>query len=505
MQSVMQGFFGLLHIALLLFCVSLTADIWTQQLQISTIIICITAAHIPFYSGTILVSMLHPGGPFQIPSSKLFAAICQNFHPHNLTLTCHTFAKLPAIRWTLETSTDRDSVNVVAAMVPSIQWFPKFDASTAFAHLCEIFEACRNKEELYVKYGKIMAHLCIQSVEIKRELLSFSWDKYHKFVETCSRFMCNTLMDGHDAYDQLKNTQERDAQLKHWASARSALRTMFVYGLKDRLSHLDDEDLVWHGNQHWYHSNEHEPSCGEFDWLIDYPASDAENLRDDETEGDALLVLSAMQGLGSPTKRQSYISSLICCMHPTRSPRVWHSALRAVYEAQRELASISSASMPQGINAQLIDELSCALLTAACPNDDQTTLNTGPDAFFHIVRDTCYICILHTLTKNNEWCQCPRNGHLKQCIFLVDRYCHYRPSNAASCYLLVVFECIKALDKYLPFNPAEKKWRPLIEDGWNHMKNSMANLVDGIPALVKATEPILTASDDDVPRQQFAP
>ncbi|KAG2076158.1 hypothetical protein BDR04DRAFT_1114268 [Suillus decipiens] len=85
------------------------------------------------------------------------------------------------------------------------------------------------------------------------------------------------------------------------------------------------------------------------------------------------------------------------------------------------------------------------------------------------------------------------------------KYCsHFRPSDATSCYFLVVFERIKPLDMDLPFNPVEKKWRPLIEDAWNPVKNSIADLIDGIPALVRATRPILTASDEDVPKQWFA-
>ncbi|KAG2076159.1 hypothetical protein BDR04DRAFT_1090040 [Suillus decipiens] len=503
MESIVQGFFGHLQISLLLFCVSLIVNMWAQQPNICIVIICITAIYILFYSGAILPLIWHPDSPFHAPRSRLLAAIFQSYFGASSRLPLYTYAKSSAVRWMLETSTNPESIDAAAAMVPRVPWPPNVDLSSTFLRLREIFEACHDRDELYVKYGKIMANLCIRSTKIRPELLSISQNAYNKFVETRSRFMRDAFMAGRADYDQLKNTQERDTQRKHRASVRTALRTMLVYGLYNRFSRPDDEDLVWHGDQRWHHSDEHEPSCGEFDWLVDYLATDAENLGDDETEGDALLVLSAMQGLGSPTKRQSYISSLIRCMRSTRSPRVRHSALRAVCEAREELASISSASMPQGINAQLIDELSRSLLTSVCPNDDQTTLNTGPDTFFHVDRDTCYIRILYALTKNNEWCQRLHNGHLKRCISLVDRYRHYRPSNAASCYLLVVFERIKALDKDLPFNPAEKKRRPLIEDAWNHAKDSMADLIDGIPALVKVTEPILTAFDDDVPRWWF--
>ncbi|KAG1838911.1 hypothetical protein DFJ58DRAFT_120860 [Suillus subalutaceus] len=156
-------------------------------------------------------------------------------------------------------------------------------------------------------------------------------------------------MAGRAAYLRLKNPWEGDAKPKLRANARTALRTMLVHGLSSRLSRPNEEELIWRGDLQWRHSDEREPSCEEFDWLIDYLADgrhDADST-DDETEGDALLALSAMHGLGSSTKRRSYIKSLIRCMGSTRPPRVRHSALRAVFEAQEDLISMTSVSMPR--------------------------------------------------------------------------------------------------------------------------------------------------------------
>jgi hypothetical protein len=54
-------------------------------------------------------------------------------------------------------------------------------------------------------------------------------------------------------------------------------------------------------------------SSENFDWLIDYLADEAPYIytSNDETEGDALLALSAMRGLGSSAKRPSYIKVLL--------------------------------------------------------------------------------------------------------------------------------------------------------------------------------------------------
>ncbi|KIK48533.1 hypothetical protein CY34DRAFT_103945 [Suillus luteus UH-Slu-Lm8-n1] len=129
--------------------------------------------------------------------------------------------------------------------------------------------ACCDREELYVKYGKAMAHLCIQPVKIREDLLVFSWND-NKFASTRSRFIRDAFMAGRTAYDQLKNVQEDDARQKHQDSVCTALRTLVVHGQYNQLSRPDDEDLIWDAGLQWRHSDGREPGCEEFDWLIDY-------------------------------------------------------------------------------------------------------------------------------------------------------------------------------------------------------------------------------------------
>ncbi|KAG2757224.1 hypothetical protein P692DRAFT_20712540 [Suillus brevipes Sb2] len=354
-----------------------------------------------------------------------------------------------------------------------------------------------------------MAHLCIQPVKICENLLVFSWDD--KFESTRSRFIRDGFMAGRAAYHQLKNArlkiaqlnnaqhqkdQLRNARLRHRADIHTALRTMLVHGQHDRLSRPDDEDLIWNGDLRWHHNDndKREPSWEEFDWLIDYLAHDANT--DDETESDILLALSAMSGLGSFTRQSSYISSLIGCMGSARPPRVRHAALRAVREARDELASMTSGSLPPDVDTQLLDELSRALLTAVRPKDGHTTHDTGPDASFHLRRDSCYIRIIYALAKNDEWLQClTRDGHLDWCISLVDGDCYIHYWEVGF-YLLVVFGRIKSLGKDLPFSPAQEKWRSLVKNTWETLQHATEsdNYVDGIPAVVTATRLDLTAS-----------
>ncbi|KAG1822648.1 uncharacterized protein BJ212DRAFT_1425256, partial [Suillus subaureus] len=342
LRAVLQTFLVLLQISFLLFGLSLSANVWVKQTKISSVVICTTAFGILFYVGIILMSALCPDSPFQTPGPGLFTAICQKIIPKTFRSTRNTgrFAKSSAIRWILETLTNPEVVEAAAMIVPCVQWPPSLDVSTVFARLRRHFMACRDtdKEELYVKYGKAMAHLCIQSGKISRGLLEFYSD--NKFQTTQSRLVHDAFMAGRAAYNQFKKSWAEDAKPKHRASARTALRTMLVHGLSFRLSCPDDEELTWRGDLQWRYSDGHTPSCEEFDWLVDYLADGAEYPTDDETEGDALLALSAMRGLGSSTRRLSYIRSLIRCMDSPRPPRVRHSALRAVFEAREELASI---------------------------------------------------------------------------------------------------------------------------------------------------------------------
>ncbi|KAG1893471.1 uncharacterized protein F5891DRAFT_1048608 [Suillus fuscotomentosus] len=348
-----------------------------------------------------------------------------------------------------------------------------------------------------------MAHLCIQPVKIDKELLGFLWNK--DFNSTRSRFIRDAFMAGCAAYKQFKSSREDNARRrKHQANARTALRTMLVHGMRDKLSRPDDEHLIWYGDLRWRHSDEREPSCENFNWLVDYLEDDTNT--DDETEGDALLALSAMRRLGSPAKRPSYIKSLIRCMHSSKSPRARHTALRAVFEAREELASMTSASVPQGVDAQLLDGLSSALLSSVRPNDYHTIHDTRPDGSFRKDRDFYYIRLIYALTEKDEWCRrLIRDGHLEWCISLVNGICREDYLRVGSC-LLVIFDRVKSLDKDLPFSPAEERRQLPIANAWDTAQYASRDdpYVDGIQALVTVTRLQLSALDDSVPREWFA-
>ncbi|KAJ8582153.1 hypothetical protein M405DRAFT_937920 [Rhizopogon salebrosus TDB-379] len=374
-------------------------------------------------------------------------------------------------------------------MVPLVQWSPTMDASTAYGRLVDNLATCVGRPELFVTCGKAMAHLHVHSAvsgfpNYSKEYKTWcSWgDKSH--------FIRDAFTDAHRHHDQLKNLGNEGDRLKLQANARAALRTVVVYGWETCLSHPNEEELIWYGDLRWHHANGKTPSYEEFDWLIDYlvdrvpdetddKTEGSSEKPDDETVGDALLALSGMHGLGSPTKRSSYVKALVRCMAPTRPSRVRHAALRAVSDAGEDLASIANDSMSQGLDATLLDELSRAL----------SHQNSIPSSDFVDKRTCCYLQLISALTKNDEWCKrLTSDGLVEWCI-------------SSSLYDTVLASSM-VLDKVfltgilLHINPSgtdispnpvqEKKWM-LVNSAWAHRHSFNKERIEALPALVAVT------------------
>ncbi|KAG2362583.1 hypothetical protein BDR07DRAFT_1020099 [Suillus spraguei] len=235
--------------------------------------------------------------------------------------------------------------------------------------------------------------------------------------------------------------------------------------------------LIWNGDLCWFHSDGREPDCEEFDWLINYLVDKVGHDKADET-GDVLLVLSAVRGLGSPTKRSSYIESLIRCMGST-TPRVRHAALGTVYEVRGELASITGSSMPEGIDADLLDKLSVALFTI------------HPDDELNASRNLKYIHIIFAMTKNYQWCQrLASHDHLQRCINLVTANGVQMYERDVGFYLTVVIGRLYYKDSRFDSHPTQSHpWWTLIKNTWIHPHLSVRDddYINGIPALATAT------------------
>ncbi|KAG1764465.1 hypothetical protein EDD22DRAFT_845907 [Suillus occidentalis] len=408
------------------------------------------------------IPLRFPQSPFWTPGSKPAGAIGKIFT--GSTSSPGPSDKSSAIRWIIETSTNPEYVEAAAAMCTNAYVITS--------------EQCCQKEVLYVKYGKAMAHLCSQPVKIDPILLrKYGWD----YWGGRSRFIRDAFMAGRDAYRRM--TPEGNASQR--ANVRTALRTMAVHGLDHILSHPDSEELIWNGDLRWRHSsNGDKPRLEEFDWLVDYLADTAKG--DYETEGDTLLALSAMHGLWSSAKQPSFINSL----HPLYGQR----------------QAPTNDSMPQGVNAQLLDSLSRALFTAVCPNR-QTDHYSASDTPFHEERDGRYINLIFSLAKNGEWRQrLIHDGHLRRCIDLVDnvneresRVSRTYPSESylPGFYLPAIIGRINPICKDTTLSATQKKsLGQLVEKTWRtHIYRNDDDYVDAIPALVTATKLIYRQGD----------
>ena len=479
LQTVLGALLVLLQISLLLFGLSLSANMYGQEITISSIIIGTTAFGMIFYLATILVAVLSPDSPFQSPGSAILNFFFKRFLPDKRLPGNDTSGISRAVCWILETSTNPEYVAAAAAMVPLIQWSPNVDVSAICGRLCDTFKACRDKLECV----KGVAHFLIQPNHGNDE-------KYiHMDISDARNSLIrDAFTTGRQAWDQAAMTKEDETKerQRHKADVRAALRVMVVYGRSWCLSHPDDEDLTWDGDLQWYQPDGHPPSYEEFDWLIDYLGNRADN-EDVATEVDALLALSGMRGLGKPDKRGTYVRLLIRCMGPKRDHRVRHAALRVIAEAREELASITSNAMPQDIDAGVLNDLSSAILTV---------IHTAP---FHEERDLHYCRLVFALARNEEWCQrMTSHGHVKRCISLVDSMLqNWVP--VLLIYLAGILLRIDPSGTVLPLNPREPKWRTLIETAWRGLRyiegQEIHGCIDVLPTFVEATRQFLRGSE----------
>jgi hypothetical protein len=480
LKAVLRTFFILLQIALLLFGLSLSATMWFQQRKIFYVVISTTGPGMLFFMATTLVSIWRPNSPFQTPVSKLARKLLSV----KSTFTHDSFIKSSAVRWVLETSTMPEVVDAAAAMVLRVQWPAARDVSAAYTRLLDNFKAYHDTPERCMNYGRAMAHLCIQPVEIHRNLISGGHGCWDPLDFDRGRFICDAFQAGHDAWKRFRDVEVKDAELlKYKADIRTALRTMVVHGRGEHLSRPDDEKLIWYGDWRWWRNEELAPSCAEFDWLVDYVMFQV----DDETKGDALLALSAIPDLGSSAKRDSYVTTLIHCMGHEH-PRIRYTALRVVLDARVELARPAN-----DFPVSLLDDLSRALLTAVNFKNGQTVHASGSDTLFHHDRDRCYFRLIFALTKDGGWRdRLIRDGHVKRCISLVKDVLE-NPRSSHNFYLAGIFLHIVSSGGDPPSKSLSiDNWRKLVKAAWRgfffFVKEDEHTCFEVLPALVKVTE-----------------
>ncbi|OJA18514.1 hypothetical protein AZE42_12141 [Rhizopogon vesiculosus] len=442
-DAVLQMFPVLLQISLLLFGISLSSCVWTQQQTITAIVIATTVFGCLFYAFTLFASLLSPLCPFQTPASFKFLRMAGTFIGagcmfienvadlrHSTRMGLRSFlqsfkasiktstsrfiqyllnskpssdpATEPAVKWVLATSTDPDDIAAAAALIPTITWSPDSNNMSYYQRLRDTFVGCfetdgrlrPSAEARAVDCGRALNHLCVAGVPIGDESTPRRiWHQWRNIVLPQGFEQCKTLAC------QLSTSSDR---LRCQADTRTALR-MMIAAAGDGFIPPDSESIIWRGRFTW--SGDHRTSA-DFDWLVDYLVYCS---KDSTTMADAFLALSAMGGLGSRDRAPAYLEALISAMKSDSPHRLRYAALRAVSDSRMALADINAIE-GEKIRESLLTKLSPALLMAIRVENEK-----------NYWRDDAYLRLIMALASNEQWCrQLVADGHIEQCIFMLN-------------------------------------------------------------------------------------
>ncbi|KAG1723780.1 uncharacterized protein EDB91DRAFT_1255516 [Suillus paluster] len=467
-DAVLQTFPVLLEISLLLFGISLSSYVWTQQRTITSIIIATTVFGFLFHSCTLFASLLSPLCPFQTPATLILRMagafmwagsifIKNNDRDfHTLGTSFRSFLRgitvsisrliqrllnpktssdtgtESAVQWVLATSTDPDNIATAASLIPTITWSPNSDILSYCQRLQDTFVRCfdadgnlrPSAEDRAIACGRALNYLCLTVPPIGDDSNTRTaspqlriWHQWRSIILPQSFDRCKTLAC------QLSTSSAQDRQ-RCQADVRTALR-MMIATAGDGFIHPDHDSIIWRGCFTWSGDRR---TAADFDWLVDYLVS---RPQDHTAIGDALLALSAMKGLGTHDRASAYLQALISSMKSYNPHRLRYAALRAVSESRMKLANIDAIE-DKKIRDLLLTELSPALLTAISPDTTRAAGRRGgdePEVNFNYWRDDTYLRLIMVLASNIEWCKClVADQHIGYCISILNHLDEHSPA-----------------------------------------------------------------------------
>lgn len=517
-DAVLQMFPVLLQISLLLFGISLSSYVWTQQRTITAVIIATTVLGCLFYAITLFASLLSPVCPFQTPASftlRMAGAFMwaagvfmkkndTNLHERSMRFrsfirgikasTSKLMERLfnpstpptdpateSAIQWVLATSTEPDKIAAAAAFIPNITWSQDSDIASHCQRLRDTFMGCFENDGVLrpsaevraVACGQALNHLCLAGVPIgdgpntrTASQQQRIWQQWRNTIlprafERCKALAC-----------QLPAPSGQDYK-RCLADVRTALR-MMVAAAGDGFIHPDNDSIIWRGRFAWNGDNR---TSADFHWLVNCLASFS---NDPTATADALLVLSAMPGLGSRDQTSTYLDAVISAMKSDNPSRLRYAALRVVLESRMALANINNVIEDEKIRESLLAKLSPALLTAA----------TCPDSKFNYWRDDAYLRLIMVLAANEQWCRrLIADRHIEHCILLLNNPDEgSSPFHLAAVFGRVCASCPGAAE---PEAVAETQFSSLAKLAWQSVLDlklyDQSDCVSALPAVVDFT------------------
>jgi len=517
-DAVLQMFPVLLQISLLLFGISLSSYVWTQERTMTAVIIATTVLGCLFYAITLFASFLSPSFPFQTRASFILRTASaftwaasvfmkkKDTDLHERSMRFRSFinsikasiskliqrlfnpstpptdpATESAIQWVLATSTEPDKVTAVAEFIPNITWSKDSDIASHCQRLRDTFMGCFENDGVLRPSAEVRAmacaqalnHLCLAGVPIGdgSNIRTASqqlriWQQWRSIIlprafEKCRALAC-----------QLPTLFSRDYK-RHLADVRTALR-MMVAASGDGFIHPDDDSIIWRGRFTWNRDNR---TSADFHWVVNCLASFS---NDHTATADALLVLSAMPGLGSRDQTLTYLEAVISAMKSGNPPRLRYAALRVVLESRMALANFNNVIEDEKIRESLLARLSPALLTAA----------TSPDSKFNYWRDDAYLRLIMVLAANEQWCRrLVADRHIKHWIVLLNN----PDEGSSSFHLAAVFGrvCASCPDAAKPEEVAVTQFSSLAKLAWHSIFElklyEQSDCVSALPAVVDFT------------------
>ncbi|KAG1844642.1 hypothetical protein DFJ58DRAFT_802252 [Suillus subalutaceus] len=135
----------------------------------------------------------------------------------------------------------------------------------------------------------------------------------------------------------------------------------------------------------------------------------------------------------------------------------------------------------------ILTKFSAAILTAVCPQPGATPTGDGPDCFFHLNRDMCYLQLIFALARNSYW-RPHLYCHMDRAIKMIAVCCESHEPHAF--YLVGIFlrithkqvsaTSLSSITEQQGWNMMRKAWRlAFLTIGNIHCVEFLPDLVEG--------------------------